>query len=254
MKKTDLFLISFCVLLSCFIFSCYKKNVEKEIESGEDNVAFVVSNNKDDTKLLVKEETIDSPVINTQNNDSFDTSFSEKNDMEILNEKRISEFCLIDENNRIFCLYHDVHLIENFDVNNNQLIVEQTYKNIHIKQFEQDSNHLKIVWVNYNDEHTTIVNLKTESPLYSTKRGIRVGDSVEKLLDAYSDDSQLFSYNTETKKYEKKSERKDFLFNLFQDETSITLEAGNIKEEEMMDLVFYCNEGIIEKIEISRGD
>lgn len=43
--------------------------------------------------------------------------------------------------------------------------------------------------------------METESSRYSTKRGIKVGDSLNEIIDAYGNDGEIYEYNSIDKKY-----------------------------------------------------
>ena len=71
--------------------------------------------------------------------------------------------------------------------------------------------------------------METESSLYSTKRGIKVGDSINDVIEAYKD------------------------YNLYRSDKAISLNLANMIDEEIMILGFWLENDIVTKIEITIG-
>lgn len=161
-------------------------------------------------------------------------------DETLYDDKATVEFCLNDIEGRNFCLYHNIRKINNWDIRNSENYSEEW----RIK----DKEGLSIIW---NYENGAILIMETESPKYSTKRGIRVGDSISKVIDAYENDSNIYEYNNELKNYETISKKENSIFGLYKLPVGISLNSGNFIDEEMMTILFYANGDIIEKIKIT---
>ena len=85
---------------------------------------------------------------------------------------------------------------------------------------------------------------------WETKRGVKVGDPIEKVTDLYGPDSYIFVWDYENKEYKKTTFDENSSFSLLVTNDFQSLNAGNKIEEEMMTMVFHQKDGIICKIEI----
>ncbi len=116
---------------------------------------------------------------------------------------------------------------------------------------KQVKNELSIIW---NYRNGAILIMETESSRYSTKRGIKVGDSLEEIISAYEKDCDIYEYDSLNKKYNivKQDEKNRFV--LHKSENSISIDAANMIEEEMMEISFDLKDNSITKISILCGD
>ena len=92
--------------------------------------------------------------------------------------------------------------------------------------------------------------METTSSNWSTKRGIKVGDPISKVIDIYSPDSSVSYYNFETKEGYVISEKKNPLLFLREDNEGVLVYVANLVAEEVMNIRFTQKDGIITKIEI----
>ena len=142
------------------------------------------------------------------------------------NDKDTVEFCLTTEDGKQFCLYHNVRKVAGFDSSVYTTFKDwSTPQNIR-KWCEKTENDLYIRW---NYTNGAILHMETESPLYSTKRGIKVGDSINDVIEAYKE------------------------YNLYRSDKAISLNLANMIAEEIMILGFWLENDIVIKIEITIG-
>ena len=94
----------------------------------------------------------------------------------------------------------------------------------------------------------------TEDPHYSTKRGICVGDSAEKILKAYENDCTVEEYNYDEEKWETVSKKENVGMWLLKSNECISLNAGNMIDEEVMTLSYMLEDGVVSKIVIQCGN
>ena len=88
----------------------------------------------------------------------------------------------------------------------------------------------------------------TEDPRYSTKRGIKVGDSAEKIMEAYESDCTIKIKNYETNKFEVVSEKESPCMVLSKSNECISLNKGNALAEGMMTISYMLEDGVVTKI------
>ena len=153
-------------------------------------------------------------------------------------DKVTMEFSLYTEENQNFCLYHNIRKIEGINLDNYTEINSWSKKNV---------NDLNIIW---NYRNGAILSLSTESNIYMTKRGVKVGDPLSKVMDLYQQDSDVFVWNYDTNSFDEIDMKEDDLFSLYYAEEGITIDAANYIDEEIMTIIFYATDGLISKIEI----
>ena len=142
------------------------------------------------------------------------------------NDKDTVEFCLTIEDGKQFCLYHNVRKVAGFDSSVYTTFKDwSTAQNIR-KWCEKIENDLYIRW---NYTNGAILHMETESPLYTTKRGIKVGDSINDVIEAYKE------------------------YKLYRSDKAISLNLANMIAEEIMILGFWLENDIVIKIEITIG-
>lgn len=147
-------------------------------------------------------------------------------DDSIYNNKDTVEFCLTTEDGKKFCLYHNIRKIEGFDSSDYKVFKDWSTTHVIRKWCEKSENDLYIRW---NYTNGVIVHIETESPLYSTKRGIKVGDSINDIIEAYKE------------------------YSLYRSNKAISLNFANMIDEEIMILGFWIENDIVTKIEITIG-
>ena len=113
-----------------------------------------------------------------------------------------------------------------------------------------EKNKISVLW---NDNTGAILIMGTDDPMYSTKRGIRIGDSVEKIMLAYENDCKVEEYNYTEKKWVTLSEKGYPCMTLSKSNECISLNAGNPTDEEVMTLSYLLKDGMVTKIVIQCG-
>lgn len=155
------------------------------------------------------------------------------------------EFSLHDET-RNFCIYHNIRNIEEYDTDDFEI-----YNYVNTRNWGelvwcfQEIDSISIEWV-YSSG--SIVKVGTEDPRYSTKRGIKVGDSAEKIMEAYESDCIIKVKNYETNKFEVVSEKESPCMVLSKSNECISLNMGNALAEGMMTISYLLEDGIVAKI------
>ena len=154
-------------------------------------------------------------------------SFCEAIDDTKYNDATTIEFGLQDKKGNYFCLYHNVNNIKDFDTKNSEVVAQWG----HAKWVKKNRGDFSIIW---NETNGAILILKTTSPDYMTKRGIKVGDSITKINEVYKD------YAPWQQNYNGK--------------VIVGFRKANMLEEEMMTMAFWTEKGIITNIEILVGE
>ncbi|MBO4704351.1 MAG: hypothetical protein J5647_01290 [Spirochaetaceae bacterium] len=219
--------ISFFILVFFFI-SCEKGNdqiKQKLIISQETRNETVYQENETFTNPnTVIEEQFPLEIANTSNTIVNDINLDW--DDSAYNDKDTVEFCLTTADGKIFCLYHNIRKIDGFDSSIYNVFKDwSTAHNIR-KWCEKTENDLYIRW---NYTNGAIVHMETESPLYTTRRGIKVGDSINDVIEAYKE------------------------YKLYRSNEAISLNLANMIAEEIMILGFWLENDIVTKIEITIG-
>ena len=217
MKKNYILLITLFLLISCDKKQSTNIDVYENVKSEEKN-----------QDVLQEEKSID--VQEKEMYQQWDDS--------AYDDKVTMEFSLYTEENQNFCLYHNIRKIEGINLDNYTEINSWSKKNV---------NDLNIIW---NYRNGAILSLSTESNIYMTKRGVKVGDPLSKVMDLYQQDSDVFVWNYDTNSFDEIDMKEDDLFSLYYAEEGITIDAANYIDEEIMTIIFYATDGLISKIEI----
>ncbi len=162
-------------------------------------------------------------------------------------DSRTLEFCLEDDKGRSLCLYHNIRKQNKIDFEDNEVYAEWSLKTGVVRWLKQEIDELSVIW---NYSNGMILKLETTSPNWVTKRGIKVGDSISKVLEQYAFDSKVTYYNFETKEQTIISEKTNPLLFLREDNEGILVYIANMVAEEIMNIRFTQQNGIISKIEI----
>ena len=163
------------------------------------------------------------------------------------NDPRTLEFCFQDDNERTLCLYHNIRKQKNIDFEDYEVYAEWALKKETIRWVKQEINEVSVIW---NYSNGALLKMETTSSNWKTKRGIKVGDPISKVIDNYSPDSNVTYYNFETKEGSVISEKKDPLLFLREDNEGVLVYVANLVAEELMNIRFTQKDGIITKIEI----
>ena len=163
------------------------------------------------------------------------------------NDPRTLEFCFQDDNERTLCLYHNIRKQKNIDFEDYEVYAEWALKRETIRWVKQEINEVSVIW---NYRNGSILKMETTSSNWLTKRGIKVGDPISKVIDIYSPDSSVSYYNFETKEGYVISEKKNPLLFLREDNEGVLVYVANLVAEEVMNIRFTQKDGIITKIEI----
>ena len=159
------------------------------------------------------------------------------------NDNTTIEFALRNSNtDAVFCLYHNIRKINEINLENYISIGNWCKKTM---------NDITVTW---NYENGAILGLETESDIYETRRGAKIGDSISKVMSLYEDDSDVYKWDYDTKSYYEINNREENKFTLLYANEGISLNAGNYIDEEMMTILFYCVDGKVNKIEIKSGN
>lgn len=158
-----------------------------------------------------------------------------------------TEFSLNDET-KYFCLYHNIRNVKDFPIEDFEIYKYWGLMNVWCF-LEKEG--ISVLWT---DNTGAILIMGTEDPHYSTKRGIHVGDSAEKILEAYENDCTVEEYNYDEEKWETVSKKEKSGMWLLKSNECISLNAGNMIDEEVMTLSYMLEDGIVYKIVIQCGN
>ena len=162
-------------------------------------------------------------------------------------DPRTLEFCLKNDKGINLCLYHNIRKQKGIDFENYEVYADWSTDTKIRKWVKQDLDGVSVIW-NYSDG--VILKMETESSNWSTKRGIKVGDSISKVIELYASDATVSYYNFETGESYVISEKEKPLLFLRDDNEGILVYVANLVAEEMMNIRFTQKDGIITKIEI----
>ena len=211
-KHTQLFAI---FLSAVFLLgtACSKKEVLETNQSSEIEIQ-----RNPITKKTIQIELMENEIhkeVQPEDSDSSIPKFS------------LDDFCLIDEHTGIvFKQWDNMYDIEGYDTEKVAIKYERPDKDEYT-WLEQRINDLYFVWVKKSGY---IITLITENSRYVTGRGIKVGDTSEKVLKAYGKDASWI------------------------DDKQIAYGLGNKEFETMCCLTFYLKDGFVNQIEITCGD
>ncbi|MCR4735068.1 MAG: hypothetical protein K5829_08710 [Treponema sp.] len=153
--------------------------------------------------------------------------FCEPIDDSKYNDAATIEFGLHDKKGNYYCVYHNVNNIKDFNPKDCEVVAQWN----HAKWVRKENGDFSITW---NDTNGAILILKTTSPDYMTKRGIKVGDSITKINEVYKECAP-WQLN-------------------FNCKVIVGFRKANMLEEEMMTMAFWTEKGIITSIEIVVGE
>lgn len=162
-------------------------------------------------------------------------------------DPRTLEFCLKNDKGINLCLYHNIRKQKGIDFEKYEVYADWSTDTKIRKWVKQDLDGVSVIW-SYSDG--VILKMETESSNWSTKRGIKVGDSISKVIELYASDATVSYYNFETGESYVISEKEKPLLFLREDNEGILVYVANLVAEEMMNIRFTQKDGIITKIEI----
>ena len=162
-------------------------------------------------------------------------------------DPRTLEFCLKNDKGINLCLYHNIRKQSGIDFDDYEVYAEWTMQKKIIRWVKQELDGLSVIW---NYMNGAILIMETTSSDWSTKRGIKVGDSISKVYEVYAPDATIYKWDYENKKNVKVSEKPNRLYFLQQSNESILVYIANLIDEEIMNIRFSQVDGIITKIEI----
>lgn len=162
-------------------------------------------------------------------------------------DPRTLEFCFKDDKGRCLCLYHNIRKQKKIDFEDYVVYADWSTETKIRKWVKQEIDGLSVIW-NYSDG--VILKMETESSKWATKRGVKVGDPISKVLELYASDATVSYYNFETGEGTVISEKEKPLLFLREDNEGILVYVANLVAEEMMNIRFTQKDGIITKIEI----
>lgn len=162
-------------------------------------------------------------------------------------DPRTLEFNLKNDKGINLCIYHNIRKQKGIDFEDYEVYADWSTDTKIRKWVKQDLDGVSVIW-NYADG--VILKMETESSNWSTKRGIKVGDTISKVIELYASDAKVSYYNFETGEGYVISEKEKPLLFLREDNEGILVYVANLVAEEMMNIRFTQKDGIITKIEI----
>ncbi len=162
-------------------------------------------------------------------------------------DPRTLEFNLKNDKGINLCIYHNIRKQKGIDFEDYEVYADWSTDTKIRKWVKQENDGLSVIW-NYADG--VILKMETESSNWSTKRGIKVGDTISKVIELYASDATVSYYNFETGEGYVISEKEKPLLFLREDNEGILVYVANLVAEEMMNIRFTQKDGIITKIEI----
>lgn len=162
-------------------------------------------------------------------------------------DPRTLEFNLKNDKGINLCIYHNIRKQKGIDFEDYEVYADWSTDTKIRKWVKQEIDGLSVIW-NYADG--VILKMETESSNWSTKRGIKVGDTISKVIELYASDATVSYYNFETGEGYVISEKEKPLLFLREDNEGILVYVANLVAEEMMNIRFTQKDGIITKIEI----
>ena len=170
----------------------------------------------------------------------------EKKDVDdsLYDDEFTTEFSLHDEK-RNFCIYHSVRNVNEYDIDDYEIFNYVKSRGEEFVWCFQEKEDISIEWV---EDTGVIVTLGTDKPRYATKRGIRVGDSAEKIMKAYEEDCTVQEYNYTDEKWETVSEKEYPCMLLSKSNEWISLNIGNDRAEGMMTISYLLENDVVTKI------
>lgn len=157
------------------------------------------------------------------------------------------EFSLKDDKGRNLCLYHNIWKQPNIDFENHEVFKDWSTETKISKWVKQELDGLSVIW---NYMNGAILIMETESPNWSTKRGIKVGDSIFKAYEVYASDADIYELNEEKTTFVKVQDNDNNLYILKIHDERIYIYIANLIDEEIMNINFHHTNDIITKIEV----
>ena len=162
-------------------------------------------------------------------------------------DPRTLEFNLKNDKGINLCIYHNIRKQKGIDFEDYEVYADWSTDTKIRKWVKQDLDGVSVIW---NYMNGAILIMETESSNWSTKRGIKVGDTISKVIELYASDAKVSYYNFETGEGYVISEKEKPLLFLREDNEGILVYVANLVAEEMMNIRFTQKDGIITKIEI----
>ena len=163
------------------------------------------------------------------------------------NDLKTLEFSLKDDKGRNLCLYHNIWKQPNIDFENHEVFKDWSTETKISKWIKQELDGLSVIW---NYMNGAILIMETESSNWSTKRGIKVGDSISKAYEIYAPDADIYELDEEKRGFIKIKDNENNLYILKQYDERIYIYIANLIDEEIMNIKLHHNDGIITKIEV----
>ena len=157
------------------------------------------------------------------------------------------EFCLKDDSGRNLCLYHNIRKQNGIDFDNYEVYKDWSTQIKINRWVRQNIDGVSVIW---NYMNGAILIMETTSSNWSTGRGIKVGDPISKANEIYSPDATIYKWDYEKKKSVKILDNPNRLYFLTQANEGILIYIANLIDEEIMNMRFTNENGIITKIEI----
>ena len=162
-------------------------------------------------------------------------------------DPRTLEFNLKNDKGINLCIFHNIRKQKGIDFEDYEVYADWSTDTKIRKWVKQDLDGVSVIW---NYMNGAILIMETESSNWSTKRGIKVGDTISKVIELYASDAKVSYYNFETGEGYVISEKEKPLLFLREDNEGILVYVANLVAEEMMNIRFTQKDGIITKIEI----
>ena len=191
---------------------------------------------------------INPPIIEVQQKEQDRKLIPDVNrDDSQYDDAKTLEFALKDDKGRNLCLYHNIWKQKNINFENHEVFKDWSTEKQVRKWVKQEIDGLSVIW---NYMNGTILIMETESPNWSTKRGIKVGDSISKAYEIYAPDADIYELNEDKTAFVNRYDNKNNLYILKLHDTRIYIYIANLLEEEIMNINFHHKDGIITKIEV----
>ncbi len=184
-----------------------------------------------------------------QNSNDFRAELVPKinSDDSLYDDPSTLEFCLKNDKGVNLCLYHNIRKQSDIDFDDYEVFKDWSTETKIRRWVKQELDGLSVIW---NYMNGAILIMETTSSNWSTKRGIKVGDPISKAYEVYAPDATLYKWDYENKKSVKVYENPNRLYFLRQTNEGILIYIANLIDEEMMNIRFSHENGIITKIEI----
>lgn len=224
------------VMFTFILCACQKEKIEQKAENIIQEQADEVSEPE------INEQIVEEKIQIIPDKDCDDSEFD---------DLVTTDFCLKDDKERTFCIFHNLYKVKDFDTENYEVVAEWATGGYNVRWCKQEQNDLSITW---NYENGGIIEMETKSPKYSTKRGIRVGDSLSDIIKVYENDAEIYEYDYVNNKYDLISANENALFRLYKAENRVSIDAGNATAETIIEIDFQLENDIVTKIKILCGD